>query len=70
MYSYNPTNDEVKKLYSRSGGSPLYLDCNMVLNYYRYDSGAKSFNPIPSKKTFSIAVDAVALYPSTIKSYI
>lgn len=31
----------------------------MILNYYRYDSGTKEFKLIPSKKTFSLGVDAV-----------
>jgi hypothetical protein len=41
----------------------------MVLQYYRYDRGAKEFKVIPANKTFSIAVDAVALHPHIMKAY-
>ena len=40
----------------------------MVVNYFRYDTGAKEFKIIPSNKDFSIAVDAVSLSEQFFKN--
>ena len=40
----------------------------MIINYYRYDSGSKDFKVITAKKTFSLGVDAVAIFPQSLKN--
>jgi hypothetical protein len=60
---------EVSKLIGR-GNLPGIIEKNMVVNYYRYDTGAKEFKVIPANKDFSIAVDAVSLNEHFFKNSI
>jgi len=64
LYSYNEEKDIAELVY---GQSYTVLDQSMVKTFYRYNSGAKEFRSMPGNKSFSIAVDAVALKPETAK---
>jgi hypothetical protein len=58
LYCWDPTDSKSKKL--DKSNSPAELDPRAVLEYYKYDSGARTFKPIPTK-SFGKTVDAVAI---------
>mmetsp|Transcript_7810 Transcript_7810/g.12496 ORF Transcript_7810/g.12496 Transcript_7810/m.12496 type:complete len:115 (+) Transcript_7810:1505-1849(+) len=60
LYSYNIDTGEVMRMY---GNGPTSIDESMVELFFKYDSGAKEFKPLPSKK-FSVTTDAIALFPA------
>ncbi|KAJ3274880.1 hypothetical protein HDV01_001744 [Terramyces sp. JEL0728] len=59
LYFWDPNLDQTLKLYSGSPG-PTELDPAGVLEFYKYDSGARTFKPIPTK-SFGRTVDAIAI---------
>lgn len=59
LYSWDPLLDQTVKVHSGSLG-PNVIDPNSVLEYYKYDSGARTFKPVPTK-TFGRSVHAVAI---------
>jgi hypothetical protein len=58
LYAWD-TNDTKSNKVDKSSG-PNELDPRAVLVYYKYDSGARTFKPIPTK-SFGKTVDAVAI---------
>lgn len=59
LYFWDHNLDQTLKLYSGSSG-PTELDPRAVIEFYKYDSGARTFKPIPTK-SFGRSVDAVAI---------
>jgi hypothetical protein len=59
LYFWDPLLDQTLKLYAGCPG-PTEVDPRAVLVYYKYDSGARTFKPIPTK-SFGRSVDAVAI---------
>ncbi|KAJ3160887.1 Calmodulin-regulated spectrin-associated protein 1 [Geranomyces michiganensis] len=59
LYSYDPRLDQALKIHPGTQG-PDVLDTSNVLTFYKYDSGARSFKPVPTK-SFGRSVHAVAI---------
>lgn len=59
LYFWDPLLDQTLKLYAGSNG-PTTLDPAAILEFYKYDSGARTFKTIPTK-SFGRSVDAVAI---------
>ncbi|KAJ3175240.1 Calmodulin-regulated spectrin-associated protein 1 [Geranomyces variabilis] len=59
LYSYDPRLDQALKIHPGTQG-PDVLDTANVLTFYKYDSGARIFKPVPTK-SFGRSVHAVAI---------
>ncbi len=59
LYFWDHNLDQTLKLYAGCTG-PTELNPRAVLEFYKYDSGARTFKPIPTK-SFGKSVDAVAI---------
>ena len=59
LYSWDSLLDQTIKVYAGSQG-PDIISLNSVLEFYKYDSGARTFKPIPTK-SFGSSVHAVAI---------
>eukprot|EP00842_Homolaphlyctis_polyrhiza_P002884 jgi/Hompol1/3597/HPOL_003297-RA len=59
LYAWDPTLDQTLKTYSGSLG-PNILDTSQVVEFYKYDSGARTFKAVPTK-SFGRSVHAVAI---------
>jgi hypothetical protein len=59
LYFWDQKLDQTLKLYSGCDG-PIEIDPRAVLEFYKYDSGARTFKRIQTK-SFGKSVDAVAI---------
>ncbi|KAH6577478.1 hypothetical protein BASA62_000855 [Batrachochytrium salamandrivorans] len=59
LYSWDPVLDQTFKVYGESIG-PSSLDSTQVLEFYKYDSGARTFRVVTTK-SFGRSVHAVAV---------
>ncbi|KAI8927524.1 hypothetical protein BC831DRAFT_452210 [Entophlyctis helioformis] len=59
LYSWDPVLDQTLKVHGGSVG-PNVVDPASVLEYYKYDSGARTFRVVPTK-SFGRSVHAVAI---------
>ena len=59
LYSYDPELEQVLKVYTGTVG-PNVLERNQVLEFYKYDSGSRTFKAL-STKSFGRTVHAVAI---------
>ncbi|TPX63387.1 hypothetical protein SpCBS45565_g06658 [Spizellomyces sp. 'palustris'] len=57
LYSYDPELDQALRIY---GVGPDVLDTNSVAEFYKYDSGARTFKSLPTK-SFGRSVHGVAV---------
>ncbi len=61
LYFWDKALNQTVKLYSGCPG-PLVIDPLRVVEFYKYDSGARTFKPLPTK-TFGPSVHAVVVSP-------
>ncbi|KAI8900905.1 hypothetical protein BC833DRAFT_580137 [Globomyces pollinis-pini] len=59
LYFWDPNLDQTLKLYAGCVG-PTEIDPSAVLEFYKYDSGARTFKRIPTR-SFGRTVDAIAI---------
>ncbi|KAJ3000568.1 hypothetical protein HDV02_004863 [Globomyces sp. JEL0801] len=59
LYFWDPNLDQTLKLYAGCVG-PTEIDPSAVLEFYKYDSGARTFKSIPTR-SFGRTVDAIAI---------
>ncbi|KAL2919579.1 hypothetical protein HK105_200491 [Polyrhizophydium stewartii] len=59
LYSWDPVLDQTLKVYAGSLG-PNVLDSSSVIEFYKYDSGARTFKTVPTR-SFGRSVHAVAI---------
>ncbi|KAJ3372397.1 Calmodulin-regulated spectrin-associated protein 2 [Kappamyces sp. JEL0680] len=59
LYFWDPVLDQTLKLYPGCTG-PTEIDPRAVLEFYKYDSGGRTFKEIPTK-SFGRSVDAIAI---------
>eukprot|EP00741_Cyanophora_paradoxa_P003923 tig00000737_g3816.t1 len=64
LYAYNAEARAVQKVY---GSGPPSVDASMVDRFFKYDSGSKRFDPVPTKQ-FSVTTDAMMLFPQHYKA--
>jgi hypothetical protein len=60
LYSYDPVNNLVLKVYTDSQG-PNNLQTSDVSEFLKYDSGSRTFKSISTCKTWSVNVNAVCI---------
>lgn len=62
LYKFDFETGSVTRLFFLGSTTPPEsLNCSMIQEWFRYDSGAKEFKPIKGNKSFSKVVDAVSL---------
>lgn len=59
LYSFDPNFDQVLKVYTETQG-PDILESKDVETFFKYDSGSRSFKPIPVR-SFGVSVHAVCI---------
>lgn len=59
LYFWDPTLDQTLKLFAGTPG-PTTIDARGVVEFYKYDCGARTFKSVPTK-SFGRSVDAIAI---------